>query len=443
MLPTILGARWIYQPLVDQLAADDFRLQIASVKLRWLSPLKFEGVELHETDGQSLLTVSEIKTDRGLLWYLIGGRKLGRIEIVRPTLDVELLKDGSNLDRIIHSIDKATRTDRPVAKEPPAFDIEIAVSELSAKVLSKATDQPLVVIPTLDVDITYRAADGDSHLLIAPTKILDQVELTQELIDIGLGHAMPLLARSLWFDGRVSMSIGEIDVPLARPLASTGKVVLTLHRVRSGPADENIRKVLDLVASMRRTEPQHELVFVDGSEVLVSLDGARVHHEGLRFGLPKVDSRLQMATSGSVGLEDKSLDMIVEVPMPVEHFARRESIQQLGVPTLKLPVGGTLDSPIVKWDTLRGEAGQLLSMMRQRVADESPATATVLGALEGLAEGKADEAISAAVDLVKQIRQRRQADDSVEKTGDSESEGIEKRRPVIDALREALRRRKN
>lgn len=443
LLPQLLGTRWIYQPIVDQLAADNFRLQIASVKLRWLSPLRFEGVELSETSGQSLLSISEVKTDRGLLRYMLGGRKLGRIEIVRPTINVELLKDGSNLDRIIQSFDKANRTGRPTGKKPPAVDIAIAVRQFSAKVVGQSNGNPLVVIPPLDADISYRAAEGDSHVMVAPTKVLDQVELTQELIEIGLGHAVPLIAQSLWFDGRVSMSVSEIDIPLSRPHASRGKIVLTLHEVRSGPADENVRKLLDLVATMRQQEPQHELIFVDGSQVLVSVADNRVHHEGLRFGLPKLDNRLQMATSGFVGLEDQTLEMIIEVPVPVEHLAKRESVQKLGVPTLKLPVGGTLDKPVVRWDALRGEAGQLLAMMRQRIAGESPATATVLGALEGLAEGNADEAISAAVDLVKQIRQRRQSTDKPENSGPDEGQASEKKRPVIDALREALRRRKS
>ncbi len=51
-LPTIVGSRWIYQPLIDQLAADNFRLQIDSVRLRWLSPLRLNGIRVSEATAR-------------------------------------------------------------------------------------------------------------------------------------------------------------------------------------------------------------------------------------------------------------------------------------------------------------------------------------------------------------------------------------------------------
>ena len=107
LLPTMVGARWIYQPVIDQLAADQFRLSIDSVRLRWFSPLKLEGIQLSETDGPPLVTIRQIRTDRSLLGYLLGGRKLGRLEIDEPTVSVELLQNSSNLERVIQAIDKA------------------------------------------------------------------------------------------------------------------------------------------------------------------------------------------------------------------------------------------------------------------------------------------------------------------------------------------------
>ncbi len=49
-------------------------------------------------------------------------------------------------------------------------------------------------MPPFDIAARYQAASGDSRLIIQPTRILDQVKLTKELIDLGLGHAVPLLA---------------------------------------------------------------------------------------------------------------------------------------------------------------------------------------------------------------------------------------------------------
>ncbi len=111
-----------------------------------------------------------------------------------------------------------------------------------------------------------------------------------------------------------------------------------------------------------------------------------------------------------MGLEDKSLDLLVNVPVPIEQLARRAEVQKLGVPTLRLPIKGTLDDPNVDWTSMRGDAATLLASIRQAFRDEAPAAANVVGALEGLAEGKADQAIGAAVDVIQQLRERRQED---------------------------------
>ncbi len=125
----------------------------------------------------------------------------------------------------------------------------------------------------------------------------------------------------------------------------------------------------------------------------------------------------QIATSGAVGIEDKSLDLIIQVPVPVEQLARRESVQQLGVPTLRLPITGTLDKPHLNWEAMRGDAANLLGTIKDSLGDDAPTTAKVVGAIEGIAGGQADQTIAAAVDLIEQIRQRRQAKHQAEQAG--------------------------
>lgn len=443
-LPTLVGARWIYQPLIDQLATDQFRLSIDSVRLRWFSPLKLEGLLLSETDGPPLITIRQVRTDRSLLGYLLGGRKLGRLEIDEPTLSVELLQDSSNLERIIKAIDKAAAQPKKVDRTPPAFDIEVLIHKMSAKVLQETASEPLVVVPPFDIAASYQAASGDSRLTIKPTRILDQVTITKELIDMGLGHAVPLLAKSAWFSGRVSLDVGDIAVPLKNPKLTNAQCKLTLHEVRSGPNDPTINQALDLIARLRNRQASHELVFVDGSVIDVAVADGRVRHEGLEFGFPKMDSRFQIATSGTVGIEDRSLDLIIQVPVPVEQLARREAVQQLGVPTLKLPITGTLDKPQLNWNAMRGDAASLLGTIKDSLGDDAPTTAKVVGAIEAVAGGQADETIAAAVDLIEQIRERRQAKQQAEQAAREEAnpeEPLKRNQPVRDAIRDIFKRK--
>ncbi len=105
------------------------------MRLRWFSPLRLEGIQLSEATGPSLLTIRQVSTDRGLFGYLVGGRKLGRLLIDEPTVSLELLQDGSNLERVIQAIDKAASRPDKGQRSPPAFDIDVSISRMSAKVV--------------------------------------------------------------------------------------------------------------------------------------------------------------------------------------------------------------------------------------------------------------------------------------------------------------------
>ncbi len=476
VLPTLVGSRWIYEPFLKRLAANDFRVSVGEIYLRWLSPVRFGDIAIRQESGQQLITIEQIKTDRSLIGHLLGGRQLGRIEIHQPNISVELLKDGSNLQRFVQAIDAGAKDKQRAPKQPPAFDVDLVMRGVRATVSKVASDfvsasenratvdlntqaatanadaasrasanavasesnlGPLVVVPPFDMTVHYTALSGASRLKVDPTPLLREVQITRELIELGLGHAVPLLAKSAWFDGKVSLDVGIIDVPLDDPKQANAKLSLTLHQVRSGPSDPVIMRALDLLARLRKSEVPRELVFVDGSTIDIEVRDGRVFHRGLQFGLPQMDSRLQIATSGSVGLEDRTLDMLLEIPIPVEQLARREQVQQLGVPMLRLPIRGTLDNPIIDWNAMRNDTTALLSGIKQALGDDAPNTAKVVGLLEGLSSGQADDGIEAAFDLLQQFRENRKAN---REQAESENGGAPpERRPVRDALRDLLR----
>jgi hypothetical protein len=263
-----------------------------------------------------------------------------------------------------------------------------------------------MVIPPVDLDLHYLALDGDARLVFEPTRLLDEVQVTQELVRLGLGRAVPLLAKSAWFDGRVSLNFDKLEIPLERPEYAKGRAELTLHEVRSGPSEPIVVNIIDMIAKLRKTDIPQELVFIDGSVIQVQLADGRVEHRGVQVGFPKIDQRLQLSTSGTVGLVDRQIDLGLGVPVPLEMLARRESVQQIGVPQVTLPVRGTIDSPFVDWKALRGDSADLLSLVSAALGDEAPGTAALIDLASGVTDGKADEAIGAAVDLIKELRAR-------------------------------------
>lgn len=455
-IPTILGSKWLYQRLVDQLAIEGFRLKVDSAQFAWFRPLAINGIELEQVDlpekPRGLLSIESIASNRSLMGYLLGGRNLGTITLRKPKLDIELLENSSNIEKLARSIENSTLSaQKNSSKSKPKLDIQVVVEDLSVGVRRQETGQELLVVPPVDLDLHYLALDGNARLEFAETKLLDQVQVTQELVRLGLGRAVPLLAKSAWFDGRVSLHVDKLEIPLEQPAYAKGRAELTLHEVRSGPSEPIVVNIIDMISRLRKTEIPQELVFIDGSIIQVALAQGRVEHQGVQVGFPKIDQRLQLSTSGSVGLVDRQLDVGLRIPVPLEMLARRESVQQIGVPQVTLPVRGTIESPYVDWKSLRGDSADLLSLVSAALGDEAPGTAAIIDVASGVTSGKADEAIGAAVDLIKELRQRRlerkaksssQSDPGpiqpIDQKSNEPSKSESPRRPLRDALKNIL-----
>jgi hypothetical protein len=471
-LPQLLGSKWLYQKLVDRMAVEGFRLQIDRAELGWFRPIALRGIRIEQLDAPKsevasppnrkpvdLISIEAIESNRSLLGYLVYGRDLGQVTFLRPKVDIQLLENTSNLEKLARSIEDSQLKPAPGStKTPPQVDVRVSIVELSVSVTSpeessvnSSDSQTLLVVPPLNVNATYLARDGKSRLVIEPSTLLHEVEITQDLVRLGLGRAIPLLAKSAWFDGKVSLHVDSTEIPLDHPELAEGRAQLTLHRVRSGPSEPVILNVLDMIARFRQKESEHELVFVDGSIIQLQAKDGKLEHRGVQVGLPKIDPRLQMSSSGSVGLLDRALDLGVGIPVPLELLARRESVQSIGIPQMTLPIRGTLDSPVVDWKALRHDSADLLSLISAALGEEAPGTAAAMDALSGLSEGKADQAIGAAIDVIKELRLRRQERRQqsgqpttpvvpIDQRQDApESSAPAGRRPLRDALKGLLR----
>ena len=415
------------------LQKDKFKIQIEKTRLSWLSAVQIEGVTIEDssgaiTPGKPFAKVRKIQCSRGLIGFLLNGRNLGRIEIRDIVVDLELLKDGTSLERLSKSLQNKEGN-----KAKPKLDLEMGVRNLSVVVHKQGEGEPLVVVPPFSAEFQYQALDGSPNLDVKPTTILDQVKLTPELLDLGLTYGIPLLAKAAWFDGKLSLATGDIHVPLDDPKSSSGAGTFTLHEVKCGPEDPGIVKVIDFLSGIRGKSPIHELTFVNNSVIDIALEKRRVAHKGLAVGLPRVDQRLIILSSGSVGLDDRSLALELQIPVPVEQLAKRDSVKQLGVPSLSLPITGTLDNPKIRWDVLRQDSGDMLAAIREQLGNEAPKAAAALQVLEGLADGQADEVLGAAADFVKQLRDRRKAEKESGKPD-------EPAKPLREKLRDLFRK---
>lgn len=426
MLPILAGSNWVYQPLVDRLADQRFRLTIQKAQLGWFTPISIDGIVLSAIDSDEsdsktaeLVKIRSVRCQRSLLGFLWHFRDLGRIDVDQPNVNFQLLEDGSNLQRIIDTVRSAPQnagTNSPSDAEAvdtrktantPRLDVSLHVSGLHVTLQEPSSAEPVVVVPAFDLDLSYQSLGVPSQVVVEPATVLKQVEITSRLISLGLARAVPLLAQSTDFDGQVTLETDRITIPLDNPHLALGSARLTMHQVRSIPTAPVIVGALDLMGRLFKTQVPHEFVFVDGSVVNVRADSGVIHHDGVRAGLPKVDQRLQIATEGNVGLLDRKLELNIEIPVPVEQLARRQSVRQLGVPSMTLPVRGTLDKPELDWNTLRQDSSGLLATISDALGVEAPLAASAVDVLSRLADGQTDQTVQAGVEILQQLMQRR------------------------------------
>jgi len=452
LLPSIASMRWVYATLLNQVAMQGFDLDVDSVKLSWFSPLRLDGLQLRESNKpDALLMIQTVKTDQGLLSYLWSGFRVARIDVVSPKIDVEWIDNQTNLQRLVAALEG--RIGSPGETQPSKslrpLQVQLVINDLQVLLKSDKEPSSLVSLQGIHLDGTYKRSAEGSFVHLEPAKILSNTELSPELMQLGLAYAIPLLAKSAWFQGRVSLETGAIDISIGSPLQSTGTATITLHEAKSGPTEPEVKRLLDMLARIRGMESVYELVFIDNSKIEIEVADQKVSHKGLEFGFPRIDPRLQFSSSGSVELGTRALDLIVQVPVPLEQLASRETVRELGVPTIGVAVRGTLDKPQVDLSAMRGESADLIALVRQQIGKEAPAVSAALGAVEGLAGGDADVAIGAAVDFVREIQRRRQANrenqaaekDTAEATDpNSAGPATPTQQPILDAIRNRFRR---
>jgi hypothetical protein len=99
----------------------------------------------------------------------------------------------------------------------------------------------------------------------------------------------------------------------------------------------------------------------------------RVWHKGLEFGLPlaKPGQRLDVESSGSVGLADGSLDVTLKLPIPADLPQDRPLLAALAGKTVSVGIGGVLGAPQVNFNgSIKQAAGEVVTDLIGNVLDE-------------------------------------------------------------------------
>jgi hypothetical protein len=104
-----------------------------------------------------------------------------------------------------------------------------------------------------------------------------------------------------------------------------------------GPLVENLFRSLPM-----NLPPPPTIRITDEADVAFHLAERRMWHEGLEFGIPlkKSGQRLDVRSQGSVGLDDRSLDLKLSLPIPADLPQDRPLVAALAGKQVSLGVEG-------------------------------------------------------------------------------------------------------
>lgn len=385
---------------VPELDAD---VTMRSARVGWLGPIVLEGVRVSPRDGAAApLTVGRVEVSNGLAAILASLGDVGRVRATGVEADVVFDDQRrSNLSGLVKPLADQGGTDAAGRRRRSPVRVRLEVEGAVVRIAGPWSAEPWRSEP-IDVSATLAPAAGGewSEWTLDPVELLADARLEPGVAQGVLAYIAPVLAGATRTSGRFSLRLDGARLPVGRPADGTLSGTLAMHEVVVGPGP----LVDNLLASLPIGLPRPpDIRIADESRVTFRLAERRVIHDGLEFGVPlaRAGQRLDVQSSGSVGVDDGSLDLRLRLPVPADLPQDRPVLAALAGKAVSVGIQGELGSPRVVFDgSIKAAAGEFVGDLLERVrgggADE-----TVQGAAaEGDAPTDAGDTAEAVVDLV-------------------------------------------
>ena len=375
ILPTLLSKTGMLQAILNgKLAIHEIRASIGQSQLGWLTPTAFRDVQITDARDRWQFTVAELGSELSLLQMLISQGDLGTFVVDRPTIVVTIDESLELPPREAESAPSGPGG----APSPERFRIQVKDGTILVRLRDRP--QPVEFAKQINLQADWQKTADEQVLSIAPGKPLDHVQLTSEMCDTGLKYVAPILADVAWTQGSLSLELDECRIPVGRPdaVVVTGRV--TLHAVETGLKNPLAKQIAQLVSQVTRRELPELVRLADNSVIEFQVQNSRVRHSGLEFGLPELAPELVIRTQGTVGF-DRSLDLLAEIPLPLQLLGDGPIAEALGNQTLNLPIRGSLDEPKLNLEGDGQVASDVLSKLLNPIVSGDVTAEDVVDAL--------------------------------------------------------------
>jgi hypothetical protein len=349
-----------------------------SVRIGWLGPIRLEGIRVVPRHGERPpLAIGHVEIGNGFAGVLLTGGDLGRVRIEGLAADIVFDEARRSNLRDLFAEPPMDAAPVPAAAPAPAggpharrslVSMRLEVEDARVRIAGPWTPEPWESDP-----IDIRAALGPaargrhSEWTIQPVQLLTHSRLEPSVASSVLAYIAPVLAEATRTGGEFSLRLTGATLPVGDPAAGTLAGILSMHSVDLGPGPLAIKTIQELPLQL---PPPPVVRFADQAHVDFRLGDRRIWHTGLEFGVPlkQPGLRLDVHSSGSVGLDDDSLDLKLELPIPAALPQDRPVIAALAGRKISIGVGGTLDEPKLLFDgSIRETAGDVLAEVIERL----------------------------------------------------------------------------
>ena len=382
------GVRQLIIRSVPHLQGD---VLVGKASIGWFKPLRIQDVEFRATKSDPTpIRVGSIEGRLGLLEIIQNGGRLGIITVKDTEIYLAYDDDHvSNLQKTFGT--ELQKTQPPKQSNPlktvsqevhgPADErVRIAMEDIRLRIDGPWASQPWES-ESIDIEVILNQyTNGIKEWTLTPVALLDHARLNPSVAAGLLSYAAPILANTTRARGEFSLVIDE-----ARWVAGQGRMAtidgsLTLHEVEVGPGP----MVTKIVASLPGELPTPPTIRIaESSKVHFRKSDRRIWHEGLSFGIPLKSSgqRLDITSEGFVGIDDRSIDLTLSLPIPKSLPSDRPLFAALAGKTLKASVEGSLDKPTLQLDgslkeTVANVAADFLRELRNKKLKTQPDGAT-------------------------------------------------------------------
>jgi hypothetical protein len=321
------------------LANDALDATVDQLGCGWFQPLHLAGLRIKDAEEQLHVDIQRLQFDKSWLLTWLNVPLLGSIHLDQPVIDITVSPESL-------AMEIAKQEDA----EPLPVTLDAAVKDATLRIRTPERVDPVIALTNVDLKLAIAEGPHGRCLSMEPFTVFADENMTSDLCDQGLQLVAPVLSNAMRVEGRVTLDLDEVYLPLDIEDPEERLSVMTvagrvkLEQVKTGLKNPLLVEVAELVSKLLKVRVPQTVEIADDTSVAFELRDGRVYHEGLVFWLPELSKDIKWQTSGTVGL-DESLDLTVQAQLPLTLVHEGPLVQRLAQRPLKFNVTGTLKKP--------------------------------------------------------------------------------------------------